>query len=209
MVELDEERFAGAVAVWRERMRAHAHVPYVQMIVNEGGGAGASLEHTHAQLYSLPFVPAAVARERERFGSYRERSGGGGLLSDVLVEEVRRRQRLVAIDDEAALICPWASRSPFELRVVPRAQAPSFADADVGSEMIHTALRALALRFGRAPELNLWVRTAPRGAEHFHWHVDISPRLTVRAGFELGTGVDVNVYPPERAAADLREALHS
>ena len=51
------------------------------------------------------------------------------------------------------------------------------------------------------------MRTAPRGAEEFCWHVDLVPRLTVRAGFELGTGVEVNVYPPERAAADLREAL--
>ncbi len=207
MAELSEKRFAEAVAVWRQRMRAHARAPYVQVIVNEGGGAGASLEHTHAQLYALPFVPAAVARERERFGAYRERSGGGGLLSDVLVEEVRRRDRLVAIDDEAALICPWASRSPFELRVVPRREAASFADDEAGATMIRTALRALAERFSRTPELNLWVRTAPRGAEHFHWHVDIAPRLTVKAGFELGTGVDINVYPPERAAEDLREAL--
>jgi UDPglucose--hexose-1-phosphate uridylyltransferase len=207
MAELSEERFAGAVAAWRERMRAHSGASYVQVIVNEGGGAGASLEHTHAQLYALPFVPAAVARERERFGAYRERTGGGGLLSDVLAEEVRRRERLVAIDEEAALICPWASRSPFELRVVPRREAASFADDGMGAAMIRTALRALAERFGRPPELNLWVRTAPRGTESFHWHVDISPRLTVRAGFELGTGVDINVYPPERAAADLREAL--
>ena len=58
---------------------APAAAPYVQLIVNEGGGAGASLEHTHAQLYALPFVPAAVARERERFAAYRERSGGGGV----------------------------------------------------------------------------------------------------------------------------------
>ena len=93
-------------------MRAHADASYVQLIVNEGGGAGASLEHTHAQLYALPFVPAAVARERERAGAYAERTAGAGLLADVLVEEVRRGERLVAIDDEAALICPWASRSP-------------------------------------------------------------------------------------------------
>lgn len=207
MAELSEERFAGAVATWRERMRAHADASYVQLIVNEGGGAGASLEHSHAQLYALPFVPAAVARERERFGAYREQTGGGSLLSDILVEEVRRRERLVAIDDEAALICPWASRSPFELRVVPRREAASFEEDGAGTAMIRTALRLLAARFGRPPELNLWVRTAPRGAERFHWHVDVAPRLTVKAGFELGTGVDINVYPPERAAADLRECL--
>jgi UDPglucose--hexose-1-phosphate uridylyltransferase len=207
MAELSEERFSGAVATWRERMRAHPDASYVQLIVNEGGGAGASLEHTHAQLYALPFVPAAVARERERVGAYGERTAGGGLLSDILVEEVRRQERLVAIDEDAALICPWASRSPFELRVIPRREAARFEKDESGGAMIRTALRVLAERFGRPPELNLWVRTAPRGAEPFHWHVDISPRLSVKAGFELGTGVDINIYPPERAAADLRDCL--
>jgi UDPglucose--hexose-1-phosphate uridylyltransferase len=207
MAELGEESFAAAVETWRERMRAHSDASYVQLIVNEGGGAGASLEHTHAQLYALPFVPAAVARERERAGAYSERTTGGGLLSDVLVEEVRRRDRLAAIDDEAALICPWASASPFALRVVPRREAARFEEDTTGAAMIHTALRLLAKRFDGSPELNLWVRTAPRGADHFHWHVEIAPRLSIKAGFELGTGVDINIYPPERAASDLREAI--
>jgi UDPglucose--hexose-1-phosphate uridylyltransferase len=106
------------------------------------------------------------------------------------------------------LICPWASRSPFELRVVPRQAAPSFeADGDTGTTMIRRAITGLAELFGSPPQLNLWVRTAPRGTEEFCWHVDIVPRLTIRAGFELGTGVDVNVYPPERAASDLRKVL--
>jgi UDPglucose--hexose-1-phosphate uridylyltransferase len=209
MAELSEEQFAAAIATWRERMRAHPDASYVQVIVNEGGGAGASLEHSHAQLYALPFVPAAVARERERAGAYAERTAGSGLLGDILVEEVRRGERLVAIDDEAALICPWASRSPFELRVIPRRASARFEDDEGGAAMIRTAMRVLAARFDGPPELNLWVRTAPHGAEEFGWHVDIAPRLTIKAGFELGTGVDINIYPPERAASDLREALPS
>jgi UDPglucose--hexose-1-phosphate uridylyltransferase len=207
MHELSEEQFGVAVATWRERMRAHAGASYVQLIVNEGGGAGASLEHSHAQLYALDFVPAAVARERERVGAYAERTAGGGLLGEILVEEMRRKERLVAIDEEAALICPWASRSPFELRVIPRSGAADFAEDEAGAAMIHTALRLFAKRFDGSPELNLWVRTAPRGAEHFDWHVDIAPRLSIKASFEFATGVDINTYPPERAAADLRECL--
>ncbi len=206
MAELSEERFAAAIATWRERLRAHSNAAYAQLVVNEGAGAGASLPHTHAQLYALAFVPALVARERERAGAYAERTAGGDLLGDVLVEEVRRRERLVAIDDDAALICPWASRSPYELRVVPRREAARFEDDDAGAAMLHTALRLLAERFDGSPELNLWVRTAPRGTEQFRWHVDIAPRLTTKAGFEFGTGVDIDVYPPERAAADLRDA---
>jgi UDPglucose--hexose-1-phosphate uridylyltransferase len=208
MVELSPERMRDAVATWRERMRAHSEAAYVQLVVNEGPRAGASLPHTHAQLYALPFVPAAVARERERFGAYGERTGGGSLLSDILVEEMRRRERLVAIDDEAALICPWASRSPFELRILPRSDEARFEQDERGTAMLGTALRLLAERFDGPPEMNMWVRTAPRGPGPFHWHIDILPRLTVRASFELGTGVDINIYPPERAAADLRE-LHS
>jgi UDPglucose--hexose-1-phosphate uridylyltransferase len=209
MAGLDDRRFAGTVAAWRERMRAHADdASFVHLIVNEGPDAGASLEHTHAQLYALRFVPTAVARERERTAAYHERTMGGHLLSDIAVEEVRRRERLVAIDDEALVVCPWASRSPFELRVIPRRPAPSFADdGDTGTTMIRSALTALAELFGSPPQLNLWVRTAPRATEEFCWHVDILPRLTIRAGFELGSGVEVNIYPPERAARDLREAL--
>ncbi len=207
MAELSEERFLGAVETWRARMRAHSEAAYVQLVVNEGARAGASLPHTHAQLYALPFVPVAVARERERVGAYSERTTGGGLLSDVLVEEVRRRERLVAMDEEAALICPWASRSPYELRVVPRTPAARFEEDGAGTAMLRTAMRLLAERFDGPREMNLWVVTAPRGTEHFHWHVDIAPRLSIKAGLELGAGVDINVYPPERAAADLRELL--
>ena len=208
LAELSPERFAGAIAAWRERMRAHGtDAAYSHLIVNEGPAAGASLEHTHAQLYALDFVPVAVARERERFSAYHERTAGGHLLEDVAAEEVRRGERLVAVDDEALLVAPWASRSPFELRVIPRRPAARFEDdATVGTEMLRTALTALAGLLD-SPQLNLWVRTAPRGVDEFHWHVDVLPRLTVRAGFEMGTGVEINVYPPERAAADLRATL--
>jgi UDPglucose--hexose-1-phosphate uridylyltransferase len=207
LAQLSEERLAGTVAAWRERMRAHPDAGYVHLIVNEGSDAGGSLEHSHAQLYALGFVPAAVARERERASAYHERTMGSHLLGDVATQEVRRRERLVAVDDDTLLICPWASGSPFELRLIPRRPQARFEDDEGGAAMIGTALRALSGALGALPQFNLWVRTAPRRTEEFCWHIDIVPRLTIRAGFELGTGVDINVYPPERAAADLREAL--
>ena len=207
--QLDDAELGAAVSGWRERMRAYAErAAYLQLIVNEGREAGASLEHSHAQLYALPFVPAAVARERERFASYNQQTMGGDLLAEIASEEVRRRERLVAIDDDALLICPWASRSPFELRIVPRNPAASFErDGEVGLGMLRIALRALEARFETVPQFNAWTITAPRGAETFHWHLDIAPRIGIRAGFEMSTGVELNVFPPERAASELREAL--
>jgi len=209
LAQLDDSELSAAVAGWRERMRAHAEqAAYVQLILNEGKEAGASLEHSHAQLYALGFVPAQVARERERFVSYNQHTMGGDLLAEIASEEVRRKERLVAIDDDALLICPWASRSPFELRIIPRQPAPSFErDGEVGVGMLRTALRAMEGRFGQVPQLNAWTLTAPRGADEFHWHLDIAPRIGIRAGFEMSTGVELNVFPPERAAAELREAL--
>jgi len=208
LADLDDAELAGAMAAWRTRIAAHAgEASLVHLCVNEGPLAGATLPHTHAQLFALPFVPTEIARERERFTAYHERTMGGHLLEDVLVEEVRRRERLVAIDDEAALICPWASRSPYELRLVPRSVAPRFDRDDRGAALLAQALAALATRFGGSPQLNLWVRTAPRGSDEFHWHIDIAPRLTVRAGFELGTAIEINSVPPELAAAELRESL--
>ena len=207
LAELSPERLAGAVQAWRERMRAHADSPYLHLIVNEGRLAGGSLEHTHAQLYALDFVPPEVARERERTVAYHERTMGAHLVEDVAAEEIRRRERLVAVDDEAVLVAPWASRSPFHLRLMPRAPTARFEDSEGGAAMLGTALRALGTALGGMPQLNLWIRTAPRGTEEFCWHLEILPRLTVRAGFELGTGVDINTYAPERAASDLREAL--
>jgi UDPglucose--hexose-1-phosphate uridylyltransferase len=176
-------------------------------MVNEGPAAGASLEHTHAQLYALDFVPALVARERERFTAHNTRTIGGCLLCDLVQEEVRRRERIVAVDDEAVLLAPFASRMPYELQLVPRRHEPTFAGAArTGAALLHRGLSLLRHALGAPPPLNLWVRTAPHGAEHFHWHIDVVPRLTQLAGFELGTGVAVNVRAPERSAEELRAA---
>jgi UDPglucose--hexose-1-phosphate uridylyltransferase len=193
--------------VWRERMRAHPDASYTHLIVNERREAGASLPHTHAQLYALDFVPAAVARERERFSAYAVRTMGGNLLADLVQEEVRRRERVVAIDDDAVAIAPYASRLPYQLMIAPRRTRARFEeDGPTGAALLHDVLGRLGRQLGANPPLNLWVRTAPRGADHFCWRIDVLPRLTHLAGLELGTGVHLNIVAPEQAAAELREA---
>ncbi len=196
-----------AMQAWRERLRAHADAACAQLIVNERREAGASLAHTHAQLYALPFVPSEVARERERFGAYATRTMGQNLLADLVQEEVRRRERIVAIDDEAVLIAPYASRLPYALTLAPRVPRARFEDdGPTGAALLHDGLQRLARALGASPPLNLWVRTAPRGADHFAWRIDIAPRLTHLAGLELSTGVNLNIVAPEVAAAHLRDA---
>jgi UDPglucose--hexose-1-phosphate uridylyltransferase len=207
LVELPAAQVAAALEVWRERMRAHAHAGYVHVAVNERREAGCSLAHTHAQLYALEFVPADVARERERFGAYAARMMGSNLLGDLVAEEVRMRERVVAVDDEAVLLSPYGARVPYQLLIAPRAPRARFEDdGPTAAALLHDALGRLARHLGASPPLNLWVRTAPRGAEHYSWRIDILPRLTHLAGLELGTGVHLNVVAPEAAAAALRDA---
>jgi UDPglucose--hexose-1-phosphate uridylyltransferase len=204
--ELPVEQVARAVEVWRERMRVHRDAACVHLIVNERREAGASLPHSHAQLYALDFVPAAIARERERFGAYATKTMGGNLLGDLVQEEVRQRERIVAIDDETVLMAPYGARVPFQLLLAPRTPRMRFEDdGPTGAAMLHRALSRLARRLGASPPLNLWVRTAPRGAEYFSWRIDILPRLTHLAGLELGAGVNLNIVPPELVAAELRD----
>jgi UDPglucose--hexose-1-phosphate uridylyltransferase len=207
LAELDPEGMAAAVSAWRSRMRAHSDAPYVQLILNQGPDSGASIEHSHAQIGAAPFVPAAVARERERFNSYRERTAGASLLGEVLREEIRRGDRLVAIDEEVALVCPWASRFPFEMRLIPRRPSPGFEHDEGGAAMLHRAVSALSSLVEGTLQMNLWVKTAPRGVENFHWHLDLAPRLAPTSSFEMATGVDINVVTPESAAEKLREAI--
>ena len=205
--QLTVDEVAAAMDVWRDRMLAHTGAAYVHVIVNERREAGASLPHTHAQLYALDFVPAAIARERERFGAYSTRTMGGNLLADLVQEEVRKRERIVAIDDDSVLMCPYGARVPYQLMLAPRRPRPRFEDdGPTGAAMLHQAIGRLARHLGATPPLNLWVRTAPRGAEEFCWRIDILPRLTHFAGLELGAGVNLNILGPERSATELREA---
>ena len=209
LADLEPAQVADAMEMWRRRLRHHADAgaAHVHLIVNERREGGASLPHTHAQVYALDFVPAQVARERERFGAYAVRTMGGDLLADLVQEEVKRRVRLVAVDDEAVLLAPYAARLPYQLMLVPRRPRARFEDEGAtGAALLHDALRRLGRRLGAQPPLNLWVRTAPRDAERFGWRIDIVPRLTHLAGLELGTGLHLNVVPPEQAAAELRDA---
>jgi UDPglucose--hexose-1-phosphate uridylyltransferase len=207
LAELDGEELELALEVWRTRMRAHPEAACLHLFVNEGAPGGASRSHTHAQLVAFDFVPSLIARERERFGAYAAQTMGQQLLEDVVSEEVRRRERVVAIDDDAVLLSPYAGSLPYQLMIVPRRPRMRFEDdGPLCAATLHDALARLTRRFGSSPPLNLWVRTAPRGAEHFCWRIDIVPRLGMLAGLELGSGLHLLSVAPEQAAAELREA---
>jgi len=203
--ELAPERLAELMEGWRARMRAHGDAACLHLFSDERPGRRAS-----AQLLALEFVPALIARERERFRGYATRTMGGNLLADLLQNEVRLRARLVAVDAEAVLLSAYAARVPYQLMIVPRTPRMRFEDdGPIGAAMLRDALRRLGAVLGAIPPLSLWVRTAPQGAEHFCWRIDVLPRLPgalADGGLESGAGLAFNPVSPEAAAAALREA---
>jgi UDPglucose--hexose-1-phosphate uridylyltransferase len=205
--DLDSEQVRLVMVAIRDRIRAHASTPglrYSQAIVNSGREAGASLDHPHAQLLSMPFVPREITEEQAGFARF----AGNCLLCTTLESESRVQHRVVDDSDGAVSMCPFWSGVPFEMLVVPRSHGAHLhlADEDelVGVGMaLRTSLRNLRDRLGTVA-YNLVFHSAPyRATGTFHWHVHILPKLTTVAGFELGTGVLINIVAPEAAAEQL------
>lgn len=204
---LSDDEAVEAVTVLRDRVRHHLGEgrAYVQAAVNHGPAAGASIEHPHAQVVALDFVPPAVVAALDRV------AGAGDDLVAAAAAAAPDRG-LTVLEGPAPAWCPEAASIPYETRVAHRSTRARFDEAtDAEITLVARALRDVVARLtavvGDAP-YNVVVHTAPPDPVGlFHWYVEVQPRLTVPAGFELGTGVDVNVVAPEEAAAQLRTAV--
>lgn len=204
---LSDDEAVEALTVLRDRVRHHLGegCAYVQAAVNHGPAAGASIEHPHAQVIALDVVPPAVVTELERVAS-----AADDLIAAALASAPGRA--LTVEGGPAPAWCPGASSAPYEMRIAHRSTRARFdeaTDAEVAvvARTARVAVARLAAVVGDA-SYNLVIHTAPPGpVGFFHWYVEVRPRLTVPAGFELGTGIDVNVVAPEDAAAQLRGAL--
>lgn len=184
---------------------------YVQVVQNWGRQAGALTNHLCLDTYDLPQIPHRVGEELGGAARYMIREGTCPYCR-LVRDETTSRERLVFEDAAAVAFAPYASRSPFELWVVPRRHEADFgraSDADLTSaaETLRKVLALLDVLDG--PAYNLVLHTAPlreRVDETYHWHWEIHPRLREIAGLELGTGLPVNPISPEEAVADLRAA---
>jgi UDPglucose--hexose-1-phosphate uridylyltransferase len=197
-----------------ERARAGNDTSYVQVVQNWGSQAGARTNHLCIDVYDLPQIPHRLGEELGGAARYLIREGTCPYCR-LIRDEVASRERLVFEDAASVCFAPYASRSPFELWVVPRHHEADFGkvtDAQLTSagETLQKVLRLLAGLDG--PPYNLVLHTAPlheRVDETYHWHWEIHPRLRDIAGLELGTGLPVNPVSPEEAVAELLGAARA
>ena len=190
IAELDREQLELVAEAWRLRAAAaRAEGKFMFAGTNEGRAAGASLLHSHSQLVWLNEEPPVPRGEH----------GDPCRLCESLRRELADGTRVVEERNGLVLLCPYASRSPYECLI-----APVDHDGDgygprlgAGLELAAEALRRLAALGGPRP-MNLWLHEAG------HWHIELLPRLNVYASLELGAGHYINTLAPEQAAADLR-----
>ncbi len=194
--------------------REAGRTDYVQVVQNYGAQAGAQTDHLCLDFYDLPHIPHRIGEELGGAARFVIREGICPFCR-LVHDEVADPRRLVYEDAASVCFAPYASRSPFELWVVPRHHAADFGtatDAQVVSaaETLQSVLRLLASLDG--PAYNLVLHSAPlreRVDETYHWHWEIHPRLREIAGLELGTGLPVNPVSPEEAARELLETARA
>lgn len=213
----DSSQVTAILKAWQARYRAQGEKPfirYTQLFKNHGLTAGASLAHPHSQLISTPFVPDQVQRELDISRKYWE-SEGRCLYCDLLAAEEQEGIRAISSTPYFLAFCPFASRFPSEVWILPRRHQPSFAAMDdVETEDLSALLiKILGVFYAQLgdPPYNLILRTSPHGEQGayaaYHWHLRLLPRLSIVAGFEWGTGIFINPSSPEEAAKFLAEHL--
>lgn len=217
LADLPVEQVQRVLVAWRERMRDLRNDPrlrYALVFKNHGAGAGATLEHSHSQIIAMPIVPRMVQEELDgarRYFELKERP----VFSDIIEQETGEGQgrRVVSRTSRHIALAPFAPRFPFETWVMPLARRAAFHTIDDADELLDLAgiLKDTLGRLNAAldsPPYNLLLHTAPLGEPdlpYYHWHIEIMPKLTRVAGFEMGSGFYINPTPPEDAAQFLRD----
>lgn len=186
-------------------------ITYLSIFHNWGPSAGASVYHPHYQMIGIPVLPPDVSHSllgSKRYFEAHKRCAH----CDMLRDEKKYRKRIVYENERAIAFAPFASREPFEVRIFPKTHLPYFEDTTNAYMFdIVQALQVVLSRFKRKlndADYNFFIHTAPMKNKEkypfYHWHIEVIPKISISAGFELGTGIEITVVEPEEAAKLLR-----
>ena len=222
MADLSQERIGDVFLTYCSRMselQKNEQIKYVLAFKNYGVEAGGGkINHSRSQLIATPVNLKRVKEELEGakfYYDYRERC----IFCDIIQQELEQKERIVLDEDGFVALVPFAPRFPFEVWVLPKEHSPDFCMAgqgDAGS--LASVIKKVLLKIKVLlddPAYNYVVHTAPFRRKHagywstieedYHWHIEITPRLTQVAGFEWGTGFYICPVGPEEGAKALRE----
>ncbi|MDD5099005.1 MAG: galactose-1-phosphate uridylyltransferase [Candidatus Colwellbacteria bacterium] len=186
-------------------------IAYVSIFHNWGPKAGASIFHPHYQIISIPVIPSDVAHSlagSTRFMKKNHRC----VHCDLISFERKEKKRIIFENESAVAFTPFVSREPLEFRVFPKKHLPYFEDTPdkemkLVVQVLHKSLSLFEKKF-RNVDYNFFIHTAPiknkRKYGHYHWHIEIQPKINISAGFELSTGIEITALDPNEAAMVIR-----
>ncbi len=191
--------------------RRDQNVNYSMLIYNHGSAAGASIAHPHAQLFASAIIPNQISRELAGTQRYYE-SHGSCVYCDIVAHEIKQKVRVVEETADFVAFTFYAARFPFEIWIMPKKHSAAYEEEPEGSvKAAGNILQRVLTRLGsvlQQPSLNFYIHDAPtsthNGRSHYHWHIEIAPRLATQGGYELGSGINIDVTSPEEATQFLR-----
>lgn len=181
---------------------------YILIFHNNGKDAGASVNHPHSQILATPIIPPDVGRSLNGCNIYEEKHKKC-VHCEALEWELKQGERIIYQNSEFIAFCPYASHFNFEIRIFPLKHRKNFeliqeneiaALSNIFKQMFEKIRDKL-----QNPAYNFFIHTAPINYLYdYHWHIEILPRISVWGGFEFGTGIEVIVVSPEKAAEILK-----
>ena len=191
-------------------------IAYIMVFNNFGRSAGASIYHPHSQIISTPILPPDVSKSF--YGSLKFYEEHGKRVYDLIIDwEREEKKRIVYENEDFIAFCPFVSKKPYEVRIFSKESHAHFERMpdELDSQLAEVLLAVLKKmrKVLSNPPFNFFIHTAPvenysseKTHEFYSWHIEILPKVSISAGFELGTGIDINVVDPDFAAEELREA---
>lgn len=178
-------------------------IKYILTFKNHGGKAGASIAHSHSQIFASSFLPPHIVDKRTRAEGYRIQKGTC-YYEDLVIRE-QKGPRWILEDDYFGAFCPYASSYNYEAWLIPWRHVDNVSQLtrperhSLASNLKHLLLRLETIGI----PYNLYAHQVVRDQnEHFYFR--IAPRGDVWAGLELGSRLIVNTVAPEDAAKFYR-----
>ena len=215
--QFSDEETLEVLSVYKDRYNSISQDgcgDYVLIFHNHGRLAGASVYHNHSQILSMPIIPPGILKNIKGAKDFFERTGER--VHEMLIQwEIEQNKRIVCENEKFIALCPFVSRTPYEIRIFPKKKSSNFGntpdeDLVLLAGILNKVLRKLSSALNN-PDYTLFIHTSPVKKDSsdlydfYHWHIEIMPRFSIAAGLELGTNVFVNTVDPDEAAELLRK----
>ena len=194
-------------------LSAKPYVKYVSIFRNHGLEAGASLSHAHSQIVATPSIPKIVKDELEASANFWKRNEKCAFCN--ILEKEHKGPRFIMENSSFAAFTPYASINPLEFWIMPKKHETTLLEMSENeikpfAEVLKACLNSLK-RLENEPPYNFCFHLAINkdAKDHYHWHLEVYPRLAIWAGFEKSTGMYINTVTPEAAAESLKNTISS